>query len=121
MAVESRLREPPFSRQAVGIRGRIAVVDPEAASAASAGPARVLAHAHGSETTLAALASHHIVVPESDRKGGDGANFIVEWRARSRVMRPLVQTLMLTDASLQGIAFLADAVVLEERAGLPAQ
>ena len=71
--------------------------------------------------TLAALASHHIVVPESDRKGGIGANFIVEWRARSQVMRPLIQTLMLTDVSLQGIAFLADAVVLEELAGLPAQ
>jgi hypothetical protein len=70
--------------------------------------------------TLGPLASHHIVVRESERKGGVGANFIVEWKSNSRVVRPLVQTIMLTTASLQGIAFVTDAVVIEELAGSPA-
>lgn len=64
--------------------------------------------------SLGPLDSHHFVVKESERKGGVGANFIVEWRSDSRVTSPLVQAVMLTDVSLQGITFLSDAVVLAE-------
>ena len=70
---------------------------------------------------LGPLGSHHLVVKESERKGGVGANFIVEWRSNKRVVPPLVQAIMITDVSLQGIAFLSDAVVIEELNALPDQ
>jgi hypothetical protein len=70
---------------------------------------------------LGPLGSHHLIVKESERRGGIGANFIVEWRSNKRVVPALAQAVMITDVSLQGIAFLSDAVVIEELNALPDQ
>ena len=64
--------------------------------------------------SLGPLASQHVVVRESERRGGVGANFIVEWRSEEPVVPPLVEAVMIRTGSLQWITFLSDAVVIEE-------
>jgi hypothetical protein len=46
-----------------------------------------------------------------------GANFIVRWHADEPVHPPIVETVMITTESTQGISFLSTARVLSERQG----
>lgn len=67
--------------------------------------------------TLRSLASTHVVVEEGDTRGGVGANFIVRWHASEPVPPPVIETIMITTQSTQGISFRSTARVLsEERA-----
>lgn len=55
--------------------------------------------------TLKPLESIRYVIPEKDKAGGSGANFIVEWEADSLVNPPIVETVMIGAQSQQGISF----------------
>ncbi len=44
---------------------------------------------------LQALESTRYIVPEKDKAGGSGANFIVEWKAAKPVNPPIVETIMI--------------------------
>lgn len=66
--------------------------------------------------TLAPLASTHVVVKESDRTGGVSASFVVEWAAARPVSPPLVETVMVSTASSQGISLTGQARVIREEA-----
>lgn len=67
--------------------------------------------------TLGPLASTYVVVEQDDVRGGVGANFIVRWHAEVPVPAPVVETVMITTESTQGISFRSHARVLfEERA-----
>jgi len=44
-----------------------------------------------------------------------GANFIVRWESPNKVSIPVIQAVMIGTASTQGISFVCDGVVLEER------
>ena len=57
------------------------------------------------EVTLKPLESVRYVIPEKDKAGGSGANFIVEWEADSLVNPPIVETVMIGAQSQQGISF----------------
>ena len=59
--------------------------------------------------TLAPLESTHIYIPEEDRAGGTGANFIVRWNAAREVNAPLVESVMFGMRSGQGISFISPA------------
>ncbi len=48
-----------------------------------------------SPKTLHALESARYIVPEKDKAGGSGANFIVEWKAAKPVNPPIVETIMI--------------------------
>lgn len=63
---------------------------------------------------LPPLASTYVVVEEEDLRGGVGANFIVRWHAEAPVQPPVVETVMITTASTQGISFRSPARVLRE-------
>jgi hypothetical protein len=63
---------------------------------------------------LAPLASLHLVVKESDKTGGVSSSFLVEWSATEAVCPPIVETVMVSTASAQGISFLGEARVLRE-------
>lgn len=63
---------------------------------------------------LAPLASTEVVVEERDRTGGAGANFIVEWSADASVTAPVVEAVMISTASSQGLSFVSAARVLEQ-------
>ena len=63
---------------------------------------------------LAPLASTEVVVEERDTAGGAGANFIVEWSADASVTAPVVEAVMISTASSQGLSFVSAARVLEQ-------
>ena len=45
------------------------------------------------------------VVPQKDKSGGSGANFVVEWNSGKAVNPVLVETIMIGAESQQGISF----------------
>jgi hypothetical protein len=64
---------------------------------------------------LGPLASTDFIVEELDRSGGLGANFIVEWSAPSAVTAPVVEAVMISTASSQGISFVSVGRVIAEQ------
>jgi hypothetical protein len=54
---------------------------------------------------LRPLESLRYVIPESDKAGGSGANFIVKWESDKLANPPLVETVMISTHSSQGISF----------------
>ena len=66
---------------------------------------------------LAPLASTYVVVEQDDLRGGVGANFLVRWHAHRAVSPPVVETVMITTQSTQGISFRSSARVLHEDRG----
>ncbi|MGP1385536.1 MAG: DUF3124 domain-containing protein [Thainema sp.] len=64
---------------------------------------------------LAPLASFEIVVARKDSSGGSGANFIVEWRANETVSEPIVEAIMISSASQQGMSFVSPGRIIQER------
>lgn len=51
------------------------------------------------------LGSLRYVVPEKDKKGGSGANFIVEWESDRFVNPPIVESIMIGTQTQQGVSF----------------
>lgn len=68
--------------------------------------------------TLGPLASTYVVVETDDIRGGVGANFLVRWHAETPVPPPVVETVMITTESTQGISFRSTARVLHEEDAL---
>lgn len=69
------------------------------------------------DQSLAPLSSTSFVVEEQDTRGGVGANFIVRWRADTLVRAPVVEAVMITTQSTQGISFTSTARVISEDPG----
>lgn len=53
------------------------------------------------------LESTRYIIPESDKAGGSGANFIVEWTSDKLVNPPIVEAIMIGTQSQQGISFIS--------------
>ncbi|MGW8188330.1 MAG: DUF3124 domain-containing protein [Desulfobacterales bacterium] len=68
---------------------------------------------------LGALASIRYVVGESDKSGGSGAKFVVEWRAASKVNPPIIEGVMIGTKMQQGISFVSRGQVLYDTAAKP--
>lgn len=64
---------------------------------------------------LAPLASTEVVVAKDDQTGGVGANFIVEWGAAKKVSPPVVEAIMISTISQQGMSFVSPGRVIQER------
>lgn len=60
--------------------------------------------------SLKPLESIRYVIPERDKSGGSGANFIVKWNALKPVNPPVVETIMIGTQTQQGISFTSRAV-----------
>ncbi|WP_300459787.1 DUF3124 domain-containing protein [Desulfobacula sp.] len=58
------------------------------------------------------LESIRYVIPERDKTGGSGANFVVEWHADRFVNPPIVESIMIGAQSGQGISFLSRGRVM---------
>lgn len=63
---------------------------------------------------LGAMASARFIVQESDKTGGSGANFIVRWASGAAVNAPLIESIMISTKSSQGVSFTSRGQVLEE-------
>ena len=70
--------------------------------------------AEGGSRTLGPLASTYVVIEEENVSGGVGANFIVEWTSETPATPPLVETIMISTASGQGVSLTSPARVIEE-------
>jgi len=55
--------------------------------------------------TLNPLESLRYVIPEKDKSGGSGANFIVEWKSDKFVNPPIVESIMIGTQAQQGVSF----------------
>ena len=62
---------------------------------------------------LKAMATKRYVVPESDKSGGSGAKFIIRWRSDKAVAEPLIESVMISTKTQQGISFTSRGRVLE--------
>ncbi|MDF9798177.1 hypothetical protein OKW21_003440 [Catalinimonas alkaloidigena] len=69
---------------------------------------------------LAPLASVEFVIEDEEDKGGVGANFIVDWGAKSD-LKPVIQAVMIGTSSQQGISFTTDGVLMEKKELSPQQ
>ncbi len=64
---------------------------------------------------VAPMATAEFFVEEQDTSGGSGANFIVEWTAPKGVTEPVVEAVMISAASQQGISLISPGRVIKER------
>ncbi|WP_054690445.1 DUF3124 domain-containing protein [Desulfosarcina cetonica] len=74
---------------------------------------KFLKHYLASPQPLGAMATLRFVVPESDKSGGSGAKFIVAWQAGQPVAEPLIESVMISTKTQQGISFTSRGRVLE--------
>jgi len=54
---------------------------------------------------LKPLESIRFIIPERDKSGGSGANFMVRWKSDKPVNPPIVEAVMIGTRSQQGISF----------------
>lgn len=67
-------------------------------------------------TALGPLASRHFFVKEMDKGGGLGACFLVRWRSEGKSVPPLIESVMISTRSQQGISFTSRGQVIENNA-----
>lgn len=70
-----------------------------------------------SEIEVGPLATVDFFVPEEDRTGGTGANFLVRWASESPITDPVVEAVMVSTAGANGVSFVRPAYVLEQTIG----
>ena len=66
-------------------------------------------------SVLKPLAASEFILSESDRRGGISASFLVEWESEVSALPPVVEAIMVNGVYSQGLAFTAQARVVEER------
>jgi len=64
---------------------------------------------------VAPLGTKEFVIMQFDKEGGSGANFLLDWESASPVTDPIVEAVMIGTSSNQGISFLTDGQVIEEK------
>lgn len=64
---------------------------------------------------LEGMSATRFVVHESDKAGGSGASFLVEWEALKSVNPPIIETVMIGAQTQQGISFTSRGQVIEEK------
>ena len=62
---------------------------------------------------LAPLETGHIVIPEADKDGGSGANFLFKWHIRPGAPEPLFEAVMISTYGQQGLSFITTGKRLE--------
>ena len=61
---------------------------------------------------LGPLGSLRYTVPEHDKRGGSGANFIVEWSAEQCANPPIVESIMISTRPVEGVSFTSRGQVI---------
>lgn len=57
------------------------------------------------EVKLNALQSRQFIIKETDVSGGTAAKFIIQWQSELKVVKPIVEAVMISTSSQQGISF----------------
>lgn len=63
---------------------------------------------------LGPLESTRYIVPEKDKAGGSGANFLIEWKSEKAVNPPIIESVMIGAQFQQGISFLSRGQAIME-------
>lgn len=63
---------------------------------------------------LKKLSSLRYIIKSKDKSGGSGANFIVRWESKEPVNSPLIEAIMISTRSQQGISFVSRGQVIKE-------
>jgi hypothetical protein len=66
------------------------------------------------DTKIGPMASARYIVNESDQSGGAGASFRVKWKSDADVTEPVIETVMISTRTQQGISFTSRGVVVRE-------
>lgn len=66
---------------------------------------KLLKHYLEKPLKLNPLASTYIIIRESDKSGGVGANFVVRWESEGKISEPLIEAVMIGAKGQQGISF----------------
>ena len=61
--------------------------------------------------SLPPFASTRYIIPQKDKTGGSGANFLVEWQSKTPVNQPLIESVMI-GAESYGISFTSRGQVI---------
>ncbi|MFO7913689.1 MAG: DUF3124 domain-containing protein [Desulfotignum sp.] len=64
---------------------------------------------------LEKMSATRFVVDESDKSGGSGASFLVEWESEKPVSPPIIETVMIGAQTQQGISFTSRGQVIKEK------
>lgn len=54
---------------------------------------------------LGPLETSRYVVPQKDKSGGAGANFLVKWQSDTYVNPPIIESIMISTQMQRGISF----------------
>lgn len=76
---------------------------------------KLIKHYLNSPVTLNPLASARYIVPESEKAGGSGANFIVKWHTSELANPPITESIMLTTRMSQGVSFITQGRAILEK------
>jgi len=60
------------------------------------------------------LASTRYIIKKKDKTGGSGAKFIVRWESKEPVNPPLIEGIMISTQSQQGISFISRGQAIKE-------
>lgn len=60
------------------------------------------------------LGTINFVVNRTDRSGGSGANFIVEWISQTKVSEPIIEAVMISATGNQSISFISQGKVIKK-------
>jgi hypothetical protein len=63
---------------------------------------------------LGPMATIEFQVPERDKSGGSGANFVVKWSADRQVNPPIIETVMISTKSGLGISLISAGRVIKD-------
>jgi len=63
---------------------------------------------------LSPLASKFFFVEPQDQKGGEGANFLIKWKAEQNVNQPIIEAVMSNLYNRQGLAFRCPGKVISD-------
>lgn len=61
---------------------------------------------------LSPLESTRYIIPQKDKSGGAGANFLVKWKSDESVNQPLIESIMIGAEGQQGISFTSRGQVI---------
>lgn len=64
---------------------------------------------------LEKMSATRFVVHESDKAGGSGASFLVEWESEKPISPPIIESVMIGAKTQQGISFTSRGRVLQEK------
>lgn len=64
--------------------------------------------------TIGPLESIRYVIPEKEKVGGSGANFIIEWESDTPMNAPIAESIMIGAQSGQGISFTSRGTVIAQ-------